>query len=89
MLWRRLTSIFSDERRSNTDRSASYPSAILPFFTEKEDAGVSAPIEAAWDSGIVPARTISMTIGIDVSTPGIPPGAATNSCALSSIVWGA
>lgn len=38
---------------------------------------------------IVPLRTISMTIGMVVSTPGMPEGAEPNSCAFSSAVCGA
>ncbi len=70
-------------------RSASYPSAIFPFLTENSSAGLSAPMRTAISSGISCLRTISITIGMVVSTPGIPPGAAENSCDLSSAVWGA
>ena len=39
--------------------------------------------------GMSPLRTISMAMGMVVSTPGIPDGAASNSCSLSSTVCGA
>ena len=78
-----------DERKSKTARSASYPSAIFPFLTENSSAGLSAPMETAMERGMSCFLTISMAIGTVVSTPGMPPGAAENSCALSSIECGA
>ena len=46
-------------------------------------------MRTARDIGTTSLRTISMTMGMVVSTPGIPPGAASNSWAFSSAVWGA
>lgn len=46
---------------------------------EKSLPGFSAPMRTAWDIGMTSLRTMSMTMGIVVSTPGIPPGAASNS----------
>ena len=74
---------------SKTRRSASYPTAILPLGTENSLPGFSAPMRTACAIGITSLRTMSITIGIVVSTPGIPPGAASNSCAFSSAVCGA
>ncbi len=46
-------------------------------------------MRTAWNRGMTSLRTMSMTIGIVVSTPGMPPGAASNSLAFSSAVCGA
>ena len=62
---------------------------MRPFLSEKSLPGFAAPMDAARDIGILALRTISITIGMVVSTPGIPPGAASNSWAFSSTVWGA
>jgi hypothetical protein len=74
---------------SNIARSASMPAAILPLGMENAAQGASAPMRTACDSGISSRRTMSMTMGMDVSTPGIPPGAESKSWLFSSSVCGA
>ena len=89
LLCRPLTSMAELDLMSNMARSASYPSAILPFLRENASQGFSAPMRTASDRGISSRRTISMTMGIAVSTPGIPPGAESKSPDFSSWVCGA
>ena len=89
LLWRRRTSIFEVSLISNTAMSASYPSAMAPFGIPNSLPGLYEPILTASDNGIVPLRTISMIMGIVVSTPGMPDGASWKSLAFSSAVWGA
>lgn len=84
-----LTSIGADLLRSNTAKSASYPGAILPLGTSNSLPGLSEAMRTASAMGSSPLRTMSMTIGIAVSTPGMPEGASSNGRAFSSAVWGA
>ncbi len=69
--------------------SASYPSAILPLGTSNSLPASWEPMRTASANGSSPLRTISMTMGMVVSTPGIPDGAAPNSCSFSAAVCGA
>lgn len=79
----------SDLLRSNTARSASYPGAMIPFRIPNSLPGFRAAILTASDSGRSPRATMSMTMGIVVSTPGIPDGASAKSRSFSSAACGA
>ena len=46
-------------------------------------------MRTASEIGRSPLRTLSMTMGMVVSTPGIPDGASWNGLDFSSAVWGA
>lgn len=89
LLCRSRTSILDVLRMSNTAKSASQPSAMRPLGMPNSLAGLLDAMRTASAIWMVPLRTISMTIGIAVSTPGMPEGAAENSCIFSSAVCGA
>lgn len=74
---------------SKTAKSASYPSAMRPLGMPNSAPGLYDAMRTASAIRTVPERTISMTIGMVVSTPGMPDGAASNSCCFSSAVCGA
>ncbi len=89
MLCSALASIWDAFLMSYIWRSASSPSAILPLRRENSLPARSAPMDTASCIETSPERTISMAMGMVVSTPGIPEGAASNSCSFSSTVCGA
>lgn len=89
MLCSDLTSICDAFLMSYIWRSASYPSAILPLRRENSLPALSAPMDTASCIGMSPLRTSSIAMGMVVSTPGIPDGAASNSWSFSSAVCGA
>lgn len=66
--------------------SASHPSDILPLGTSNSLPASCDPMRTASDRGSSPFLTISITMGMVVSTPGIPDGAAPNSCSFSATV---
>lgn len=84
-----LTSIWTERLRSKTARSASYPGAILPLGTSNSLPGFREAMRTASAIGRSPRRTASMTMGIVVSTPGIPDGASENGRSFSSAACGA
>lgn|GEM_PF-3023808 len=62
---------------------------MTPFGTPNSLPGFDEAMRTISDRRRSPLRTISIMIGMVVSTPGIPDGASSNGLAFSSAVCGA